>query len=86
MLVSNDLATSAKPRHDINDNDSVQTMWTEFIDLKLIVGGIYRRCRPRQPDLERIDLDQLASQVLKASSTGLKVLLIGDANMDHINT
>ena len=85
MMVSSDLATSAKPRHDINEKDTVQTVWTEFIDLKLIVGGVYRRCRPGQPELERDELDQLATQVLWAASTGLKVLLIGDTNMDHTN-
>ena len=85
MLVSNTLATSAKPRPDINGDDTVQTVWTEFKDLKLIVGGIYRRCRPGISHLERAELDQLAAQVLKANSTGFKVLLIGDINMDHTN-
>ena len=58
------------PRPDINQDDTVQTVWTEFKDLKLIVGGIYRRCRPGQPELERAELDQLSAQVLKAKSTG----------------
>ena len=86
MMVSNDLAASAKPRYDINYTDTVQTVWTEFVDLKLIVGGVYRRCRPGQPELERTELDQLASQVLRAAHTGLKVLIIGDTNMDHTNS
>ena len=31
------------------------------------------------------ELDQLSSQVLRASETGLNVLLIGDTNLDHMN-
>ena len=85
MMVSNNLASSAIPRPDINANDTVQTVWVEFTELKLLVGGVYRRCRPGQPDLENLEFDQLTSQILRAVSTGLKILLIGDTNLDHFN-
>ena len=85
-MVSNDLCSSAKPRHDINAQDTVQTVWTEFTELNLLVGGVYRRWRTGQPDLEYEELDQLSVQILRAASTGLNVLLIGDTNLDHIDT
>ena len=85
MMISNSLAPAAKLRYDINAKDTVQTVWTEFSELKLLVGGVYRGNRKYQPDLEKDELDQLATQVLRATSTGLNVLLIGDTNLDHIN-
>lgn len=85
MLISDSLATSAKPRPDINCKDTVQTVWVEFTELNLLVGGVYRRCRRGQPDLENEEFDQLTSQILRAVSTGLKILLIGDTNLDHCN-
>ena len=85
MLISDNLATSAKPRPDINCKDTVQTVWVEFTELNLLVGGVYRRCRTGQPDLENEEFDQLTSQILRAVSTGLKMLLIGDTNLDHCN-
>ena len=84
-MISDDLASSAKPRPDINGTDSVQTVWVEFTGLKMLVGGVYRRCRTGQPDLENVEFDQLTSQILRAVSTGLKILLIGDTNLDHFN-
>ena len=85
MLISNNLASSAKPRPDINAIDTVQTVWVEFTELKVLIGGVYRRCRTGLPDLERDEFDQLTAQVLRAASTGLQILLIGDTNPDHTN-
>ena len=64
MMVSDDQASSSIPRPDINGSDTVQTVWTEFTHLDLIVGGVYRRNRPSQPDLEREEMTQLTNQVL----------------------
>ena len=85
MMVSDDLASSSIPRPDINGSDTVQTVWTEFTHLDLIVGGVYRRNRPSQPDLEREEMAQLTNQVLKSAQTGKAVLLLGDLNLDHSN-
>ena len=85
MLVSTELATAAKPRPDLNEDDTVQTVWTEFSQFQLLVGGVYRRCRTGQTDLEQDELDQLSSQILRAASTGLDVIVIGDTNLDHMN-
>ena len=60
-------------------------MLTEFTHFQVLVGGVYRRCRAGQPDLEP-ELDQLKAQILRAASTGLKVILIGDINLDHMNS
>jgi hypothetical protein len=49
------------------------------------VGGVYRRNRPSQPDLEREEMDQLVNQILKAAQSGKAVLLLGDLNLDHMN-
>ena len=85
MMVSADLASSSIQRPDINDADTVQTVWTELTHLGLIVGGVYRRNRPSQPDLEREEMSQLTNQILKAAQTGKAVLLLGDLNLDHSN-
>lgn len=85
MMISNEMSSSAKPRHDINSQDTVQTIWTEFTDLNLLVCGVYRRWRPGLPDLEQEELSQLSAQILRASSTGLTILIIGDTNLDHSN-
>ena len=85
MLVSNKLASAAIKRPDINGKDSVQTVWTELRDCNLLVGGVYRRNRPSDPELEREEIDQLINQVLKAVQTGKPVLLLGDLNLDHLN-
>ena len=37
MLVSNELAAEAKQRSDINENDSVETVWTDFTELKYLL-------------------------------------------------
>jgi hypothetical protein len=85
MMVSADLASSAIQRPDINGSDTVQTVWTELTHLGLIVGGVYRRNRPSQPDLEREEMAQLTNQILKAAQTGKAILLLGDLNLDHSN-
>jgi hypothetical protein len=85
MMVSADLASSAIQRPDINGSDTVQTVWTELTHLGLIVGGVYRRNRPSQPDLEREEMVQLTNQILKAAQTGKAILLLGDLNLDHSN-
>ena len=54
-------------------------------NLGLIVGGVYRRNRSSQPDLERDEMVQLTNQILKAAQTGKAVLLLGDLNLDHSN-
>ena len=51
MMVS-DLGLSSIQRPDINGADTVQTGLTELTHLGLIVGGVYRRNRPSQSDLE----------------------------------
>jgi hypothetical protein len=85
MMVSADIASSSIQRPDINGSDTVQTVWTELTHLGLIVGGVYRRNRPSQPDLEREEMAQLTNQILKAAQTGKAVLLLGDLNLDHSN-
>ena len=84
LMISNKLAASAKPRADINGNDTVQTIWIEISNHDLIIGGIYRRARP-SADLETAEFAQLSNQILKAANTGKKVLLLGDTNIDHNN-
>ena len=84
-MISDSLASAAKPRPDINSQDSVQTVWIELSESQLLIGGAYRQNRNRQPDLEKEELDQLSSQVFWASATVLNVLLIGDTNLDHMN-
>ena len=66
LMVSNKLAASAKPRPDINGDDTVQTIWIELGNYDLIIGGIYCRARS-SPDLEREEFAQLSNQVLKAA-------------------
>ena len=85
MMVSDDLASSSILRPDVNGSDTVQTVWTELTHLGLIVGGVYCRNRPSQPNLERKEMVQLTNQVLKAVQTGKAVLLLGDLNLDHTN-
>ena len=85
MMVSEDLASASIQRPDINGSDTVQTVWTELTNYGLIVGGVYRRNRPSQPDLEREEMDQLINQILKAAQSGKAVLLLGDLNLDHMN-
>ena len=83
-MISNKLAASAKPRPDINGDDTVQTIWIEIGNHDLIIGGIYRRARS-SADLEKGEFAQLSNQILKAASTGMKVLLLDDTNIDHNN-
>ena len=85
MMIENNHASSAKLRPDINGIDTVQTVWTELIDQKVLIGGVYRRNRPSEPELEREEFDQLIKQILKAASTGKTILLLGDINLDHMN-
>ena len=85
MMVSEDLASASIQRPDINGSDTVQTVWTELTNYGLLVGGVYRRNRPSQPDLEREEMDQLVNQILKAAQSGKAVLLLGDLNLDHMN-
>jgi exonuclease III len=85
MMVSADIASSSIQRPDINGSDTVQTVWTELTHLGLIIGGVYRRNRPSQPDLEKEEMAQLTNQILKAAQTGKAVLLLGDLNLDHSN-
>ena len=73
LMISSKLSLATKPRHDINGNDSVQTVWVELMNHNLIIGGVYRRARP-SPDLEKAEFAQLSNQILKA--TGKKILLI----------
>ena len=42
LKISNKLTAAAKPRSDINGDDSVQTIWIEIGNHDLIIGGIYR--------------------------------------------
>ena len=84
LMISNKLAVSAKPRPDINGDDTIQTIWIEIGNHDLIIGGIYRRARS-SADLEKEEFAQLSNQILKAASTGKKVLLLGDTNIDHNN-
>ena len=65
MMIANNKASSAKPRPDINGSDTVQTVWTELVDQKVLIGGVYRRNRPSQPELEREEFDQLIKQIFK---------------------
>ena len=84
MMISNKLSSDSKPRPDINGGDSIQTVWIELVKQNLMIGGVYRRARA-SADLEKAEFDQLSHQVLKAASTGKKVLLLGDINVDHLN-
>ena len=77
-------SSSSKPRPDINGNDTVQTVWIELVQYNLLIGGVYRRARA-SPDLEKAEFAQLSNQILKAASTGKKVLVLGDINIDHTN-
>ena len=83
-MISDKLAASARPRPDINGDDSVQTIWMEIGIHNLIIGGNYRRARP-SAELEKAEFGQLSNQIMKAASTGKKVLLLGDTNIDHNN-
>ena len=85
MMVSTDLASSSILRPDINGKDTVNTVWTEVVSHNLLIGGVYRRNRPSQPEVEREELNQLSNQVLKAVHTGKTVILLGDVNLDHSN-
>ena len=84
LMISDKLAASARPRPDINGDDSVQTIWMEIGIHNLIIGGIYRRARS-SAELEKTEFIQLSNQIMKAASTGKKVLLLGDTNIDHNN-
>ena len=84
LMISDKLAAAAKPRPDINGDDSVQTIWIEIGIHNLIIGGIYRRARS-SAELEKAEFVQLSNQIMKAASTGKKVLLLGDTNIDHNN-
>ena len=84
LMLSNELYPASKPRPDINGNDSVQTVWIELVKHDLLIGGVYRRARA-SAELEKEEFAQLSSQVLKAASSGKKVLLLGDTNIDHTN-
>ena len=84
LLISNMVSSGCKPRPDINSKDSIQTVWVELINHDLIIGGVYRRARP-SPELEKIEFAQLSNQILRAASTGKKVLVLGDLNIDHTN-
>ena len=59
-------------------------MWIELVNHDLLIGGVYRRSRP-SADLEKAEFIQLSNQILKAASTGKKVLVLGDINVDHTN-
>ena len=83
-MISNKLSSASKPRPDINGNDTVQTVWIELVNHDLLIGGVYRRARP-SADLEKAEFVQLSNQILKAASTGRKVLVLGDINVDHTN-
>ena len=65
-------------------NDTVQTVWIELVQYNLLIGGVYCRARA-SPDLEKAEFVQLSNQILKAASTGKKVLVLGDINIDHTN-
>ena len=84
-VVANDIASASIKRPDINGTDTVQTVWIEITSLNILIGGVYRRNKPSQPDLEREELNQLINQTLKAAQTGKSVLLLGDLNLDHQN-
>ena len=84
LMISNKLSSATKPRPDINGNDSIQTVWIELLNFDLIIGGVYRRARPCA-DLEKEEFLQLSNQILKAASSGKKVLVLGDVNIDHTN-
>ena len=84
MLISNELTSVSKPRPDINCNDTIQTVWVELMNHNILIGGVYRRARP-SAELESDEFTQLSNQILKAASTGKKVLVLGDNNIDHSN-
>ena len=78
------LVSGSKPRQDLNGEDSVQTIWIELTNHNLLIGVVYRHART-SPELEKEEFSQLSSQILKAASTGKKVLVLGDINIDHTN-
>ena len=41
VMVSQDLAASCKVRPDINDIDTVQTVWLEISNHNILIGGVY---------------------------------------------
>ena len=85
VLVSEKLASTCKIRPDINGSDTVQTVWIQFTNHDILIGGIYRRGRSLNNELEKLECVQLNSQILKAARSGMGVLLMGDTNMDHSN-
>ena len=85
IMISDELASVSKLRHDINGTDTVQTIWIELLNHDFIIGGIYRRARPSDPELEKAEFTQIHNQILKAANTGKSVLLLGDTNIDHTN-
>ena len=82
--MSNNLTSAAKPRPDINCNDSVQTIWVELTNHDLLIGRVYRRSRSCA-ELEQAEFTQMSNQILKAASTGKKVLVLRNINVDHTN-
>ena len=85
VLVSEKLASSCKLRPDINGLDTVQTVWIEFTNYDILIGGVYWCNRSSDIDLEKYECSQLNNQVLKATQSGKAILLMGDTNMDHTN-
>ena len=59
-------------------------VWVELVNHNLLIGGVYRRART-SPELEKAEFTQLSKQIIKAASTGKKVLVLGDMNVDHTN-
>ena len=57
VMVSEELASSSKLRPNINGCDTLQSVWVELSNQNLLIGGVYRRNRPHDPDLEREELD-----------------------------
>ena len=84
LMISNKLSSAAKPRPDLNGNDSVQTVWIELANHNIFIGGVYCRARPSS-DLESAEFIQFSNQIIKAASTGKIVLVLGDVNVDHTN-
>ena len=78
------VSSASKPRPDLNGGDAVQTVWIELMNHNLLIGGVYRRVRP-SANIERAEFLQLSKQIIKAASTGKKVLVLGDINIDHTN-
>ena len=50
-----------------------------------MIGGVYRRGRSFDNELEKSECIQLNNQILKAAQSGKSILLMGDTNMDHTN-